>query len=69
MTCDFLAPARHGDWLEGRVEVHKVTRNLLFASALLEGAGEPVARASGVLRISGDPDPRFAPERYFEPQE
>ena len=66
-TCDFLAPAALGAWLEGRVEVLRTTRNLLFASGMLEAAGEgPVARTSGVMRLAADPDPRFHPDRYFE---
>lgn len=67
MTCDFLAPAGLGDWLEGRVEVHRVTRNLLFASGLVVSAGGiPVARTSGVMKVGAEPDPRFAAERYFD---
>ena len=66
MSCDFLAPAREGSWIEGRVTVLRATRNLLFASGLLEVAGEPVARASGVMKLTPDPDPRFHPDRYFE---
>lgn len=68
MTCDFLAAAREGSWIEGRVEVLRTTRNLLFASGVLEVAGEgPVARASGVMKLAGEPDPRFHPDRYFDP--
>jgi len=67
MSCDFLAPAPNGAWLEGRLEVLCVTGHVAFTSALLEIAGEgPVARASGVLRVAGDPDPRFHPDRYFD---
>ena len=40
MTCDFLASPKLGDWIEGRVEVLRVTRNLLFASGVLVVAGE-----------------------------
>jgi uncharacterized protein (TIGR00369 family) len=66
MTCDFLAPAKEGAWLEGRLEVLRVTRNLLFASGLIEVAGEgPIARTSGVMKLGGAVDPRFAAERYF----
>ena len=68
MTCDYLAPAKRGAWVEGRVEVLRVTRNLLFATGVLEIAGEgPVARVSGVMKVAGDPDPRFHPDRYFDP--
>ena len=67
MTLDFLAPAPRGAWIEGRLEVLRVTRNLIFASGVLEIAGEgPIVRTSGVLKVAGEPDPRFAPERYFQ---
>ncbi len=67
MTCDFLAPAPRGSWLEGRVEILRVTRNLLFASGLLEVPGEGlVARASAVMKLPAEADPRFSPDRYFD---
>ena len=66
MTCDFLGPARDGAWIEGRVDVLRTTRNLLFAAGLLEVAGEgPIARTSGVMKVSGEPDARYAADRYF----
>jgi uncharacterized protein (TIGR00369 family) len=66
MTCDFLAPADEGAWIEGRLDVLRTTRNLLFAAGVLEVASSgPVARTSGVLKISGERDPRFAVDRYF----
>jgi len=65
MTCDFLAPAREGAWVEGRVTVLRVTRNLLFASGILDVAGEPVARASGVMKLTPEADPKFHPDQYF----
>lgn len=67
MSCDFLGPADRGAWVEGRVEVLRVTRNLLFASGLLEVAGAgPIVRASGVMKVPAEPDPRFHPDRYFD---
>ncbi|HYC37182.1 MAG TPA: PaaI family thioesterase [Usitatibacter sp.] len=66
MTCDFIAAARRGAWLEGEVEVLRVTRNLLFASGLLTGAEGPIARTSGVMKLTAETDPRFHPDRYFE---
>ena len=68
MTCDFIAPARNDAWIEGRIEILRVTRSLLFASGLLDVPGEgAIARTSGVLKIRGEPDPRFHPDRYFSP--
>lgn len=66
VTCDFLGPAPKGSWLEARVSVLRTTRNLAFASGLLTLAdGAPVARISGILKIGGEPDPAYGPERYL----
>ena len=66
VTCDFIGPAPKGEWLEARVDVLRVTRNLVFAQGMLALAGgAPVARLSGILKISGEPDPRYGPERYM----
>ena len=67
MTCDYLAPVPEGAWVEGRVQVLRATRNLLFASGLLEVGGEAVLRASGVMKLAAETDPRFHPDRYFQP--
>lgn len=67
MTCDFLAPAANGDWIEGRLDILRATRNLLFAAGVLEvPASGPIARTSGVLKINGEPDARYSADRYFE---
>ena len=67
MTCDFLASAKNGEWVEGEVEVLRTTRNLLFASGTLRVGSEGViVRTSGVMRLAAEPDPRFHPDRYFE---
>lgn len=67
MTCDFLGPALKGAWIEGRLDVLRTTRNLLFAAGLLEVAAEGVvARTSGVLKISSEPDARYGVDQYFE---
>lgn len=52
LTCDFLAPAPLGAWIEGRVEVLRTTRNLVFSQAMLTADGTPVARANGIYKIS-----------------
>ena len=62
LTCDFIAPAPVGAWLEGRTEVLRVTRNLVFAQALLTADGTPVARTNGILKIGSEGGPRFSPE-------
>jgi uncharacterized protein (TIGR00369 family) len=52
LTCDYLAPAPLGSWVEGRAELVKTTRNLLFAQGLAMADGEPVLRANGIFKIS-----------------
>jgi uncharacterized protein (TIGR00369 family) len=67
MTCDFLAPAAKGAWIRGRLDVLRATRNLLFVSGIVEVAGEgAIARTSAVLKVNGEPDPRYGVGRYFE---
>lgn len=66
VTCDFIGPAPRGAWLEARVEVLRTTRNLAFGQGLLAlGDGTPVARISGIMKIGGEPDPAYGPERYL----
>jgi len=51
MSCDFVAPARIGDWVEGRCEVVRATRTLLFSNIYLTVGGEKILRASGIYKI------------------
>jgi len=50
MTTDFVGPAKLGAWLEGRTDVLKVTRNLVFTQAIITADGEPAVRASGTFK-------------------
>jgi uncharacterized protein (TIGR00369 family) len=52
LTCDYLAPAPLGAWVEGRAEPVKTTRNLLFAQGLATADGQPVLRANGIFKIT-----------------
>jgi uncharacterized protein (TIGR00369 family) len=51
MTFDFVAPARIGDWVEGRCEVVRATRSLLFSNIYLNVGEEKILRASGIYKI------------------
>ncbi len=51
LSCDYLAPAPLGAWVEGRAEAIKVTKNLLFAQGLATADGKPVLRANGIFKI------------------
>jgi len=67
MTCDFLAPASVGAWIEGHLDILSTTRNLMFVAGVLEVAScGPFARTSAVLKVGGERDPRFDADRYFE---
>jgi len=59
LTCDYLKPAQLGDWIEGRVDVLRTTRNLCFTQGVLSVEGEPILRCHGTLKVPGKPDPQF----------
>ena len=65
-TVDFLAPALAGNWLEGRVQVLRTTRSLIFVQGTLTLEGGTVLRTSGILKPVGEADPRFARRSLFE---
>jgi uncharacterized protein (TIGR00369 family) len=52
LTCDYLAPAPLGSWIEGRADLVKTTKNLLFAQGLATADGLPVLRANGIFKIT-----------------
>ncbi len=54
LDCDFLAPAPLGSWVEGRTQVLRVTRTMVFAQCLVTANGTPAVRSSGVFKI-GEP--------------
>ena len=51
VTCDFVAPARLGDWVEGRPELVRQTRSLLFTNIYLTVGEEKILRASAIAKI------------------
>jgi acyl-coenzyme A thioesterase PaaI-like protein len=59
MDCEFLAPARLGDWVEGRVHITRASRRMAFAACTLEVDGAAVLRASAVMVIPKPDDKRF----------
>lgn len=50
LQMDFMAGAPFGSWVEGRADILKVTKNLIFSQALVTADGEVAVRASGVFR-------------------
>jgi len=59
LNCDFLSPPREGQWIQGRTEVVKATRRMVFCNAWLEADGEICLRANGIMKIPSDGDQRF----------
>lgn len=52
LTCDFMAPAPLGAWVEGRADALKFTKNLLFAQGMVTADGTAVLRANGIFKIT-----------------
>lgn len=57
LSSDFMSAAPEGCWLEGRMQVLRVTRNLVFCQGLLTQGEQTVLRMSGITKPLGDPDP------------
>lgn len=51
LQIDYLAPCPVGSWVQGEVQVLRVTRSLVFAQALVCADGTPAVRASGIFKI------------------
>lgn len=51
LQVDYLAPAPEGSWVEGRAELLRATRSLLFMQGTVNADGEPAARVSGILKL------------------
>ena len=63
MTFDFVAPAKVGDWVEGRCEVVRQTRSLLFTNIYLTVGEEKILRASQVAKIPSGEGQAFGKAR------
>lgn len=51
MTTDFIGPAKRGDWLEGRAQVSRETRQLAFVEGELSVGGRRVMTGKGIFRL------------------
>lgn len=51
LNCDFLAPVKPGDWIEGEGEITRRTAALAFLRGRLSVAGSDIMTASGVWRV------------------
>jgi len=66
MTSDFLMPAKHGDWLESKVEFGRASRRMAFAEGLLIGPEGPVLRCNGIGKLPSKTDPVFGQVRVID---
>ncbi|WP_135469139.1 PaaI family thioesterase [Crenalkalicoccus roseus] len=53
LNTHFIAPARLGDFVEGRAEVLRVTRSVVFVRGVLTIGGRTAVAADGVWKILG----------------
>ncbi len=51
LNCDFLAPARPGDWIEAEGEVVRRTRSLIFTHVRVRTGETLLMTASGIWKI------------------
>lgn len=66
LTCDYLAPAKLGTWVEGRAEPVRITKNLLFAQGTATADGEPCLRTNGIFRVMPPTGNAFSLENLFD---
>jgi uncharacterized protein (TIGR00369 family) len=65
LSCDFIAPAMDGSWIEGRLQVLRSTRSLVFCQGRLEADGVLVLRLSGIAKPSGEHEASFTLAHYL----
>lgn len=65
LDVDYVGAVKLGDWMEGRAEVLRAGRNLIFTEGRMTVEGRNVARVNAVLKPSGQPLADFSPGRYF----
>jgi uncharacterized protein (TIGR00369 family) len=51
LTTDFVEAARPGDWVEGRLDIQKITQRFAFANCYLQVGDKRILRASGVFAV------------------
>ena len=66
LSADFMAAVPQGAWLEGRLQILRTTRSLVFCQGLYTSNGEPALRLDGIIKPLGDERPAELLKRYFE---
>jgi uncharacterized protein (TIGR00369 family) len=52
---EFVTAARKGDWIEGRPEVVRVTRSVVFVRGTLTVGDKTILSSSGIWKLLGQP--------------
>jgi acyl-coenzyme A thioesterase PaaI-like protein len=65
LSCDFIAPAPEGAWIEGRLQILRSTRSLVFCQGRLDADGVLVLRMSGIAKPSGAHEASFPLAHYL----
>lgn len=65
LDIDFVGPVKEGDWLEGRAEVLRAGKSLIFTEGRMSVGGTTVARVNAILKPSGKPLSDFSPGLLF----
>lgn len=65
LSADFLAPVPRGAWVEGRLDVLRTTRNLVFCQGLFRVGDAPVLRVDGIVKPIGEASSDYSARRYF----
>ena len=53
LSLDFAGPAKEGDWIEARIDFHKLGSRLAFGNCYLTVGETRIARASAVFLVAG----------------
>ena len=65
LSVDFLGPAKNGDWIEGRCEVLRASKNMVFSQGLLSVDGTLIARINGIFKPTGELNSKPGLATYF----
>jgi acyl-coenzyme A thioesterase PaaI-like protein len=66
LSADFMAAVGQDAWLEGRLDILRTTRTLVFCQGIYSVDGAPVLRVDGIVKPIGEEKPDGSSRRYFE---
>lgn len=65
LTGDFVGPAPMNCWLEGRAEMLRASKNMVFTNGVFTADGNVVLRVNGIFKPSGESRPAFGPDELL----